>query len=234
VSRNRYDGDTSVWGRGLLNSLDYLRVEGGGKFGNPTLKWAELFGATKSSGLLTVPVSSHILGIYTDGAGGQYLEWGYATMPSFAVGTENFAVDNNAYYVFGQSTPSADLMSLSGSGYYMGDAFGTYWTSAGGVDMSGSFSCDVNFSSKTLSGFHLSVSGANASASITNATGTIGADAHFQLTGGDWKLNGVTPANTNAGGSLYGPSGSYIGGPWGMSTDKAAAAGIYKGVKGAQ
>ncbi|MDX9822698.1 MAG: FecR domain-containing protein, partial [Syntrophales bacterium] len=44
VSRNRYDGDASVWGRGLLNSLDYLRVEGGGKFGNPTLKWAELFG----------------------------------------------------------------------------------------------------------------------------------------------------------------------------------------------
>jgi hypothetical protein len=193
-----------------------------------------LFGATKSSGLLTVPVSSTIMGTYTGPYGEQYLEWGYATMPTFTVDTDNFAVDNRAYYVFGQSTTSADLVGLSGSGYYMGDAFGTYWTSSGGVGMSGSFSCDVDFSSKTLSGFYLSVSGANASASITNATGTIGNDAHFQLTGGDWKLNGVTPANTNAGGSLYGPSGSYIGGPWGMSTDKAAAAGIYKGIKGAQ
>ncbi len=235
VSRNRYNGDGSVWGRGLLSSLDYLRVEGGGQFGNPILKWVELFGATKSSGLLTVPVSSTILGTYKNPTTGQqYLEWGYATMPTFAVSTENYAVDNRAYYVFGTSTLSADLMSLTGAGYYMGEAFGTYWNSAGGVNMSGSFSCDVNFANKTLTGFHLNVSGANASASITNATGTIGTDAHFQLTGGDWKLNGVTPANTNAGGSIYGPSGSFIGGPWGMSTDKAAAAGIYKGTKGAQ
>jgi len=233
VSRNRYDGDTSVWGRGLLNALDYLRVEGGGMFGNPTLKWAELFGATKSSGLLTVPVSSHILGTYTGPYGEQYLEWGYATMPSFAVDTDNFAVNNNAYYVFGRSTPSADLMSLTGSAIYYGDAFGTYWTSAGGVNMSGSFSCDVNFATKALTNFSLGVSGANVSAGISGASGTIGSDAHFQLTGGTWNLNGVTPTNTNAGGSLYGPSGSYIGGPWGMSTDKAAAAGIYKGMKSA-
>ncbi len=231
VSRNRYDGDGSVWGRGLKNSLDYLRVEGGGKFGNPTLKWAELLGGTKSSGLLTVPVSSTIMGTYTDGYGGQYLEWGYATIPSFAVGTENYAVDNRAYYIFGQSTTSADLMSLTGTAIYSGDAFGTYWTSSGGVNMSGSFACDVNFATKAVSGFNLGVSGSNVSAGISGASGTIGSDAHFQLTGGTWSLNGTTPANTNAGGSLYGPSGSYIGGPWGMSTDNAAAAGIYKGIK---
>jgi len=172
------------------------------------------------------------MGTYTGPYGEQYLEWGYATIPSFVVGTENFAVDNRAYYIFGQSTTSADLMSLTGTAIYSGDAFGTYWTSSGGVNMSGSFSCDVNFATKALTNFDLSVSGTGVSASITNATGTIGTYAHFQLTGGTWNLDGATPTNTNAGGSLYGPSASYIGGPWGMSTDKAAAAGIYKGVKG--
>ena len=114
----------------------------------------------------------------------------------------------------------------------------TYWTSTGGVNMTGSFSCYVTLSggAGSVSNFNLSNSSGpgGVSASITGASGTIGSDAHFNINTktGVWSLNGASLATENprrAAGSLYGPTATGIGGVWGMSTDSAAAAGVFHG-----
>jgi hypothetical protein len=82
-----------------------------------------------------------------------------------------------------------------------------------------------------LRNFYLSVSGNRAYASIDGASGAIGTDAHFSLTGGAWNLNGVTPDQTSAAGSLYGTDGTSMGGIWSMysSTYKTGAVGNFGG-----
>jgi hypothetical protein len=159
------------------------------------------------------------------------MEWGYATIGStFTVDGKNYAFNNRAYWIFGGNIPS---MNLSGQVTYTGAAYGTYWSAAGGKNMTGTFKTDVNLNltSNQLSNFSLDVSGNGASAYIHYASGTIGSDAAFSITGGTWNLNGVTPDYTTAKGSLYGSQGANMGGVWGMysSTTNTAAGGIFGG-----
>ena len=99
--------------------------------------------------------------------------------------------------------------------------------------MTGSFSSDVNFGNGAISNFALSVHYSEMFyASISGATGNIGTDGHFSITGGTWNLNGTTnPAYQMAYGSLYGSSASYMGGAWGMATASTGATGIFVGDK---
>jgi hypothetical protein len=123
---------------------------------------------------------------------------------------------------------------------------GTYWTTTGGTDMAGTFSTNVNFTSKTLSDFNMKVwenpsTQSGKHAFIQGATGNF-ASSTFNVTAasGTWELfNGTnTYAYPNPGevqyraaaGSLYGPNGEKIGGAWGMKhNSENAAAGIFVG-----
>jgi hypothetical protein len=231
VSKNRYPGQEYAWARGTKSpDLDFIRVEGFRQASGatqPYLRYVDFGGDTKRSGALTdYPISSTVIGTNT------YMEWGYATVPkAFIVDGSSYLFDNRAYYVFGYNTPS--LSGFSGTANYNGNAYGTSWSQAGGVNMTGTFGCDVNYTSAALSNFGLSVSGGGAQASISNASGTIGSDAHFAVSGGTWNLNGVTPDQQSAAGSLFGPDGSSIGGPWGMysASTETGAVGIYQGSK---
>ncbi|MFA5183790.1 MAG: FecR family protein [Syntrophales bacterium] len=225
ASQYRYDGDSSVWARGP-NDADYVRVIGdSGVKGGATLKWVVFDSGNKNSGELTSSISSTTLGE------NDYMEWGYAIIGNtFTVDGKSYAFNNRAYWIFGGNIPS---MNLSGQVTYTGAAYGTYWSAAGGKNMTGTFKTDVNLNltSNQLSNFSLDVSGNGASAYIHNASGTIGSDAAFSITGGTWNLNGVTPDYTTAKGSLYGSYGTSMGGVWGMysSTTNTAAGGIFAG-----
>ena len=225
ASRNRYDGDASAWARGTKDTgNDYTRAIGGGRGSNPTVKWVVFDSGNKNSGELNAGISSTTLGENAN------MEWGYATVPnSFTVDNTSYAFNNRVYWLFGSNIPTMSL--LSGSATYSGNAYGTYWTAGGGSNMTGSFSCDVFFTNSALSNFNLDVSGNGASAYIHNASGTIGSDAHFALTGGTWNLNGVTPDQTSAAGSIYGSTGANMGGVWAMysSTYKTGAVGLFQG-----
>ena len=165
-----------------------------------------------------------------------YMEWGWWTMATAVEmdSTIKYLIDNKGYYIFGGVTPPTVVAGISGT--YSGDAYGTYWTSLGGTDMTGTFSCNVNGTS--ISDFGLSVSGGAYSASISNADASF-SNSSFDISGGDWLLNGNTPSGQSCHGSLYGPNGEYIGGAWGMfydptpasDGDETGAAGIFQGTK---
>ncbi|MEI7636287.1 MAG: FecR family protein [Syntrophus sp. (in: bacteria)] len=226
-SQYRYDSNSNMWARGP-NDADYVRVLGNEGFNAaPTLKWVVFDSGTKNSGELSSAISSTTLGSNDN------VEWGYATVPgSFTVGNTSYAIDNRTYWITGNNTPSLAVIPGS-SATYSGGAGGTYWTAAGGINMSGTFSGDVNFTSAMLSNFNLDVSGSGASAYIHNASGYFASDASFTITpsSGTWNLNGVTPDRTTAIGSLYGSTGVVMGGVWGMysTANNTAAVGIFGG-----
>jgi hypothetical protein len=165
-----------------------------------------------------------------------YQEWGWwYVAQEFLVGTDLHDLWHKGYYIFGEPTPDDGVCGLSGD--YSGPAYGTYWDASGsapqGVDMTGSFSCEI--SSGAINNFSMSVSGGGKSASISGAYGTFSSSS-FDVTGGTWNLNGtpLVPGTHYMGahGSLYGPNGEDIGGNWGMYKDSAnGAAGIFQGKK---
>lgn len=224
ISTKRQDFDSRVWGRGSkATSTDYMRADA---WGDPYLKWAVFDSGTKNSGDLG---TSHPISHTTLGANAA-MEWGYWTMPdSFAVGESSYLVDNRGYWVFGQNTPS--MSGFSGTAGFSGSAYGTYWSSSGGADMTGSFSCGVNFSTKAISNFDLSVSGSDKSTTISGASGTFGTGGYFDITGGSWNLNGNAPDQKMAHGSFYGSDAKYMGGAWGMAhtASNTGADGIFSG-----
>jgi len=147
----------------------------------------------------------------------------------FTVDGSNYAIDNRGWWINGPSTQN--VSSLTGVYRYSGNAYGTYWSSSGGTNMTGSFSSDVNLGTSAISNFGLSVGSGNTYASISGASGTIGTDGHYEITGGTWNLSGLTPTYQMAYGSFFGSSASYMGGAWGMATASAGATGIFEGSK---
>jgi hypothetical protein len=166
-----------------------------------------------------------------------YMEWGYWTEPvAVTIAGADYYFDNRGYYLWGDVTTDAQMASLKSAGLnatYSGTAYGTNWTSGGGVNMTGIFSCNVNFASPSLSNFTMSVSGGGSSASISGASGTFsGNTSEFTLSGGTWKLNSNTPTSTSGIGSIYGANGEAIGGIWKMTNSTIDAAhGSFQGDK---
>jgi len=238
VSQNRQDFDVRIWARGATDTLkDYIRVDSSQTWSedyDAYAKWVMFDSGAKNSGDLgTSHPISHTTTSEVDLDSSQ-LGWGYWTMSNFfTVDGLNYAIDNKGWWINGPNTTVAQMGTLTGSATYSGKAYGTYWSSSGGADMTGSFSSDVNFGNGAIGNFALTVSYSEMFyASISGATGSIGTDGHFNITGGTWNLNGTTnPAYKMAYGSLYGSSASYMGGAWGMATASAGATGIFVGDK---
>ena len=223
VSSYRYGGDSNLWARGP-NDADYVRALGNSGADGATVKWVVFDSGSKNSGELNLIVSSTNLG------NNDNMDWGYATVAgNFTISGNTYAFNNRSYYIFGENMPS--MVNLSGSATYSGAAYGTYWSAAGGSNMTGTFKTDVNLTSAALSNFNLDVSGNGASAYIHNGYGSIASDATFYLSSGTWNLNGITPDQTTAKGSLYGSDGAGMGGVWGMYSTayNTSATGIFAG-----
>jgi hypothetical protein len=236
VSENRQDFDSSsnIWLRGAKEpSKDYLRAANNQTWSEVTDaygKWAVFDSGTKSAGDLGTshPISHTTTTEIT--LDSSRLEWGYWTMSNpFTVEGSNYAVNNQGWWINGPNTTVAQRGILTGIATYSGSAYGTYWSYGGGTNMTGSFSSDVNLGTGAISNFGLSVGSGNTYASISGASGTIGSDAHFEITGGTWNLSGLTPTYQMAYGSFFGSSASYMGGAWGMATASAGATGIFEG-----
>ncbi len=172
------------------------------------------------------------------------MEWGtWKIANSFAYAdSSNGTIDNHAYYLKG--TPTPEDFNLGNTNYtYAGDAGGTWWTDAGGIALSGTFSYQIN--NTAITDFDLNVVDNTASpsygVSIENATVGM-SDNSFSITGGIWEFHRTTAAATaatykSASGSLYGPNAESVGGVWGMreddTTSSLAASGYFEGSKGA-
>ncbi|MBN2568159.1 MAG: hypothetical protein JXB42_01885, partial [Deltaproteobacteria bacterium] len=156
----------------------------------------------------------------TETSHSEYMEWGYWTqttaMPANDEHSYYFA--NRGYYVWGDNTAPGNMPG-TGSYTYEGPAYGTFWTSAGGNNMSGTFDSTVNFATAAINDFNMTVSGSSYSASISGASGSI-SDSKFSLSGGTWQLGPTdyeTSANSYSGhGSFYGPNAAAMGGVWQM------------------
>ena len=226
ASKNRYNGDSNVWARGLTNpGTDYIRVlgnSGSGFASTPTMKWMVLGAGTKDSGEVSKSVISVDLGK------SQYMNWGYATVPdSVVINDISYVNDNWTYWLFGKNANALPSQSAT----YRGSAYGTYWTSGGGVNMTGFFTTSLNMTSYKIENFNLSVANslASKSASITGASGSIASDTTFSLdtTSGSWYINGSPALYKSASGSLYGNTD--MGGIWAMRTSTDAAVGNFQG-----
>jgi len=160
------------------------------------------------------------------------LEWGYWLQENhMRAGGADYYFENS-YYIQGDNTPGKQmqaLRTLNVTGTYKGSAYATYGEAPGGAsigqNMSGSFSADVNFSSRTLNNINISVSGNGHSATVRGTTAFFsGGSSTFTGNGdGSWKIDGVTAgasltAERGLGGSFYGPNAKAIGGLFGMST----------------
>ncbi|MBU0698253.1 MAG: hypothetical protein KKE59_02320, partial [Proteobacteria bacterium] len=176
------------------------------------------------------------------------MEWGYWTQTHAMPGSDgnSYYFDNHGYWIFGD-IPSESTMSLlkanNISGIYNGTAFGTYWTSTGGADMSGSFSAAINFGAAVpITNFELYISGNDHNVKISGAEGQFTDPynpSHFVLpsggANGTWKIDGVeADAGTytkNAYGSVYGPNAEAMGGVWKIDASGTHATGIFQGVR---
>jgi len=231
ASYKRQSGSGNVWALGHKNTtIDYVRAWGeGGQDATPYLKWSVFNSGALNTGDLAsnYPITDVELQRFT------YLSLGYFTMPlTLSVGGSTYTQDNRGYAVFGYNTPS--IASILGTGTYSGNAYGTYWTSTGGVNMQGYFSAQVDFGSKSITSYNMDVYSDAINAKISNATASIGADGHFDISGGSWVLNSKNLASTDymtAHGSFYGPAAEYMGGNWAMlnKVTNEGAVGIYGG-----
>ncbi|MBC8461422.1 MAG: CHAP domain-containing protein [Deltaproteobacteria bacterium] len=194
-----------------------------------------------STGAVTVgiPVS---IGMYELG-NNSYATWGYWLQNSIMqAGGANYSVDNRGYYLTGDPTTNAqmtNLMAHNNSGTYNGTANGTYWTNAGGTNMSGTFNANVNFASRSLSNINISISGGGHSASISGATATSSGSSSTFIgnSDGQWKIDGATLGSSSSKdlrGVVLGPTGKAVGGGFGMGQTvdtTGVVIGIFQGTR---
>jgi hypothetical protein len=226
ITTDRVDfDDPHVEATGLVNDLLWMQLDGSQDRLNPYVIGFNL--PIGNSGDLgsSVCVSFQQLG------GNDHLQWGYWSMVDpIDINGENIAIDNRAYYIFGEPTPDATLQGMTGSAAYTGEAAGTYWTAGSGTDMTGTFVCDVDFDSAQVSTFNMSVAGGGKSALILGASGSLNG-GQFELGGGHWQLAGQPTEAQHAQGSLYGPNAEHMGGAWQMRNGDQAATGVFSGDK---
>jgi len=89
-----------------------------------------------------------------------------------------YAIDNKVWRIEGFPTADGIMNAKTGSYAYSFDVDGTYWSNPGGIDISGSGSCNVNFTSDTINNFGFEALsnnnqyGAKVSAGTGNITGS--------------------------------------------------------------
>lgn len=223
-----YDLDA---GGAAANGLAYLYQDG--SFSDQSRQTTFL---ETSDGVVTAGLPSSVEN--TEAGYNAYMEWGTWIQPTaVSDGFSNFVIDNKGYYVMGDATTDArmgDLATRGIAGIYSGGASGTYWTPAGGADMSGQFSTRVDLAAGTLSDFSLSVSGSGHSVSVSGASGLFaGATSQFDINGstGTWLIDGAGATTKAAEGSLYGANGEAIGGLWEAGNGTGHAVGMFQGTR---
>lgn len=226
ITKSRVDFDSeAIESSGLLNNSVKLQLNGMDDRLNPYLKNIEIPAGNTGDLGASLPIA------FQQMSGNDHLQWGYWTMTTpVDINDEEVVFDNKAYYVFGDPTPDATLQGMNGSAAYTGEAAGTFWSAAGGTDMTGSFVCDVDFDSGQVAAFNMSVYGGGKSATISGASGALSA-GQFELSGGQWQLDGQDPHGQHAGGALYGPQAEHMGGAWQMRNRDQAAGGVFSGDK---
>ncbi len=168
-----------------------------------------------------------------------YMEWGYWTMTTpVPTGADTHYVNNPAWYIFGQITPNDVISGLSGVLSYSGSAHGTFFSTAGGIRLDGSFNCQVDFGAGTVADFDLNVADSSNQyqVSILNASGAI-SNGQFSLNNntGTWTISSPAvpgdSANGSANGTFYGPVADHVGGAWGVEGTAYGerAAGVFQG-----
>ncbi len=214
-------------GGSIVNGAGYY-MQGQGGFDNSAYlrRFITDNSGTDDSGDLGTsrPISDEQLG------SNLYMDWGYWTMTqAVEINGTNYTVDNKAYYLVGQPTPDDAVNGISG--HYEGTAYGTYYGDP--VTMTGTFACDVNGSSGTVTNFTMDVANGSHNANITIGSGTFSGSS-FNITSATWNLSGITTGlDKSCNGSLYGPNGEHIGGTWGMYYDVSSvgAVGVFQGSK---
>ena len=157
-----------------------------------------------------------------------YMEWGIWRGEPTQVMTDVQTGDSwdfyrMGFYVWGEHTTDAQMEALVSRNLdvtYSGSAYGKHHAQPAGERMDGTFSTQVQFGSRTLSNFNLSVAGGGHTATISNGHGGFqGSSSSFVVpyTSGTWKVDGVTAAAPGAArGAVFGPNGEGIGGTWVM------------------
>jgi hypothetical protein len=139
-----------------------------------------------------------------------YMEWGHWTAPSqMNWSGDPVKFDNKGYYVWGDKTT---LLPSNITATYTGSAYGTMWSSSGGVDLAkGTVSMDVNFGSRSVSNFNLTVGG---NYGISNGSGSIAVPCGSYAISGTSIINGSPGSTAYANGAFYGPDAKWTGGVW--------------------
>ncbi|MBW2595388.1 MAG: FecR domain-containing protein [Deltaproteobacteria bacterium] len=233
TKRQDFDGE-NMWARGSKDpSADYLRADPEYFTETAYAKWVVFNSGANSSTDLgeSKPITHAEL---PGSADCEYLEWGYWTMAdSITVDDKTYLINNKGYYICGDDTSS---MPTTTTATYSGDAYGTYWIAGGGTDMTGEFSCYVNFGTAEISDFDIDVLGGERTVYIHDGSGIYNSDGTFSIANGTWNLDGAEgpPDHTMCHGSFYGTDAASIGGAWGMDEGDEGVVGIFQGDKGEQ
>ena len=167
-----------------------------------------------------------------------YMEWGYWSMTTpVEVDGDSYFVNNPAWYLFGLVTDEAVISGLTGIVNYTGTAHGTFYTTAGGIRLDGSFSSQVDFGSGQVSDFDLNVTDSTEGygVQIQNASGAI-TNGYFNLNSqtGTWTIQSDIVSESASGsvsGTFYGPQAESTGGVWEVKGDtyNGRAGGVFQG-----
>jgi hypothetical protein len=213
------------------NGMYYMYADGSADYNDPEITYLQ----TPDGGFIISGLPASVR--HTELGHNACMEWGHWTQPLvMSDGTDEFYFDNRGYYVLGDYTTDSQMSVLAAnniSGTYSGGAYGTYWTPAGGANMSGDFSTRVNFAAGSLSDFNLSVLGGGHSASVSGSSGMFtGSSSQFEIDGatGAWQIDG-SPGTGAAAGSVYGPNGEAIGGSWEIGDGTGHAVGMFEGTR---
>ncbi|MFH1349456.1 MAG: hypothetical protein ABII26_00820 [Pseudomonadota bacterium] len=179
-------------------------------------------------------------GSYTDSNGHEYLQWGVweDTAPTDMgvigshVGDKFYAATSKIWFVEGDRTHPDYISYLQQQNTiynYSGEAKGVFADSTnpagGGLDakeLSGSFSCQIDFGSRQVSNFNINASDNinNIRIDMTGGSGTLTSDGGFKISNFSGTM-GPTANRTNlvneatgAGGGVFGAKADGVGGDW--------------------
>ena len=153
-----------------------------------------------------------------------YLQWGYHMSDQspivYGVAPLELELLNKIWFVEGYPTPASELSSLSGTYHYTGDVFGTYYP--GMTDLSGAYSCDVDFGAGKVQNFNFTAQGAGHTVTFTQTGSlTMSGNGEFALLNdgpdGTFKIDGSTIPEWSVNGAHFGAGADKAleqGGTW--------------------
>jgi hypothetical protein len=152
-----------------------------------------------------------------------YQEWGYLSSSADLGGQY---MDGSNWYLVGELTPLSTLNSLAAqgkTGRYTGTVNGTYYVNgsphATTAEVSGTFSCDVNFQTRTVDNISITFSGNGHPFTYTSGSASwTSADSQLYSHDGIPTIDNSPVATGNIFGAFFGPDAEKIGGLFGLTT----------------